>query len=121
MSLLARLKGNVTLCPANPTINVMRTDAKAFWQISKSRLGGDLLLGGASQCLRRKNSDQLHVLVSVVKLVNMLEEKNCTHAEIARCHPTAARRSGLRADALPPVSQRLPPLLLARTRTAFAA
>ena len=57
----------------------MLADAKALWQISKSWLVGHLFLSGHSQCLGRKHSDQLNVFMSVLKLVNVLKEKNCGH------------------------------------------
>ena len=53
-SFLTVLNGDVTLGPANPAVNLLLNDAKALWQISKSRLRGYLLLGSASQRLGRK-------------------------------------------------------------------
>jgi hypothetical protein len=61
----------------------MLADIEAIWQISKSGLISYLLLGCAGQRFGRKNSDKLHALVSVIELVNMLEEKNRGHTRAA--------------------------------------
>jgi len=78
-SLLTWLNSNVALWPSDISINAMLADLEALWQIPKTRLARDPLLGCASQCLGRKDADKLHVFVSIIKLMNMLEEKDCAH------------------------------------------
>lgn len=51
----------------------MLADAKALGQSSKSWLPGESVLRCASKCLGRKHSDELHILMAIIELVNVLE------------------------------------------------
>jgi len=82
----AGLNGHVTPWPPDPAVKVMLTDAKAFQQIAKSRLCSHLLLRSTGHRLGGKDSDELHVLMSIIELMDVLEQKDCGHG--ACRHPT---------------------------------
>jgi hypothetical protein len=62
---------------------LLLTDVEALGMLAKTGLISYTPLRSASQCLGRKDTDALHVFVSIIELVNMLEEKNCAHGEAA--------------------------------------
>jgi hypothetical protein len=62
---------------------MLLTDVEALGMIAKPGLISYSPLCSASQCLGRKDTDALHVLVSIIELVNVLEEKNGAHGAAA--------------------------------------
>ena len=81
-SLLTWLNGDVALRPADRAIDSMFADIEAVRHISKAWLVGYPLLSSTRQRLGRKYSDKLHVFVSVVELVNVLENKHRDHSKV---------------------------------------
>jgi hypothetical protein len=82
-SLFAWLNSNVALWPPERAIDMLLTDVEALGMIAKPGLISYSPLCSASQCLGRKDTDALHVLVSIIELVNVLEEKNGAHGAAA--------------------------------------
>lgn len=94
-SLLTRQDRNVSVLPTDNTIHMVVADVEAFWQFSKAWLVGYPLLTGARQWLGRKNSDELHVLVTVVEFVNVMEEKDSAHGGIILTGKAVDKNTGL--------------------------
>ncbi len=70
---LAWLDSNVALWPSNWAIDLLLTDVEALGLLAKTGLISDSPLCSASQCLGREDTDELHVFVSIIELVNVLE------------------------------------------------
>jgi hypothetical protein len=57
----------------------MLSDVETVQAISKTRLVGYLPLRRTGEGLRRKDADELYILVPILELMNVLEKENGAH------------------------------------------
>jgi hypothetical protein len=73
-----RVDRHVALLPSD-SVELILADSKTLWQVSEARLALDAVEGVLREILGREDADYLHVLMAVIKFVDVVKDPDAGH------------------------------------------